>query len=74
MAQNNECKKMNVFELLDLRYRWEEIVRDFKMDDKRKVGVIDNLQWFIENGATGNRFRNGYTESQHLAKEILDNF
>lgn len=74
MAQNNECKKMNVFELLDLRYRWEEIVRDFKMDDKRKVGIIDNLQWFIENGATGNRFRNGYTESQHLAKEILDNF
>lgn len=74
MAQNNECKKMNVFELLDLRYRWEEIVRDFKMDDKRKVGIIDNLQWFIENGATGNRFRNGYSESQHLAKEILDNF
>ena len=66
--------KATVFELLDLRYRWEEIVRDFKMDDKRKVGIIDNLQWFIENGATGNRFRNGYAESQHLAKEILDNF
>lgn len=66
--------KATVFELLDLRYQWEEIVRDFKMDDKRKVGIIDNLQWFIENGATGNRFRNGYAESQHLAKEILDNF
>ena len=74
MAQNNGCKKMHVFDLLNLRFQWEEIVRDYKMDDKRKVGIIDNLQWFIENGATGNRFRNGYTESQNLAKEILDNF
>lgn len=65
--------KPTVFELLDLRYQWEEIVRDFKMDDKRKVGILDNLQWFIENGATGNRFRAGYQESQHLARSILEN-
>lgn len=65
--------KPTVFELLDLRYQWEEIVRDFKMDDKRKVGILDNLQWFIENGATGNRFRNGYVESQNLARSILEN-
>lgn len=65
--------KPTVFEMLDLRYQWEEIVRDFKMDDKRKVGIIDNLKWFIENGATGNRFRAGYQESQNLARSILEN-
>ena len=74
MAQNNGCKKMHVFDLLNLRFQWEEIVRDYKMDDKRKVGLIDNLQWYIDNGATGNRFRSGYKESCEIAKEILDNF
>lgn len=71
---NMSQDKANIFEVLNLRFRWEEIVRDFKMNDKRKVGIIDNLQWYTENGATGNRFRNGYTKSQYLAKEILDNF
>jgi len=65
--------KANVFELLDLRFQWEEIVRDYKMDDKRKSGVVDNLQWYIDNGATGNRFRSGYKESQDLARSILEN-
>lgn len=74
MAQNNGCEKMHVFDLLNLRFQWEEIVRDYKMDDKRKVGIIDNLQWYIDNGATGNRFRSGYKESCEIAKEILDNF
>lgn len=74
MAQNNGCNKMHVFDLLNLRFQWEEIVRDYKMDDKRKVGIIDNLQWYIDNGATGNRFRSGYKESCEIAKEILDNF
>jgi len=65
---------MHVFDLLNLRYQWEEIVRDYKMDDKRKTGIIDNLQWYIDNGTTGNRFRTGYKESCEIAKEILDNF
>jgi hypothetical protein len=57
---------------MELRYQWEELVREYKMDGSRKEGTIQNLQWYIENGASKNRFRNGFKESYDLAVEILE--
>lgn len=64
--------KMTVFELMDLRFQWEEIVRTFKMSNKS--GHIDNLQHFIDNGHKANRFRDGYNEAIGIAKQILSEF
>lgn len=61
----------NVFEVLNLRYQWEELVKDFKMEDSRKEGTIDNLEWFIENGMFNNRFRKTYKQARDLAYEII---
>lgn len=63
---------MNVFEYMELRYQWEEIVRDYKMDGSRKEGTVDNLSWYIENGSAKNRFRNRFKESQEIAMVILE--
>lgn len=65
---------VTVFELLDLRYQWEELVRDFKMDAIRKNGTLENLKYFLEFGAAKNRFRNGFKEAQTLAAEIMEKF
>ena len=62
---------MSLGEILNLRSEWEELVTKFKLPDGN--GTIDNLLWFIENGAKSNRFRNEYNEAVEIAKRILDN-
>jgi hypothetical protein len=62
---------MSLGEILNLRSEWEELVTKFKLPDGN--GTIDNLMWFIENGAKSNRFRNEYNEAVEIAKRILDN-
>jgi hypothetical protein len=62
---------MSLGEILNLRSEWEELVTKFKLPDGN--GTIDNLMWFIENGAKSNRFRNDYNQAVEIAKRILDN-
>jgi hypothetical protein len=62
---------MSLGEILNLRSEWEELVTKFKLPDGN--GTIDNLMWFIENGAKSNRFRNEYNQAVEIAKRILDN-
>jgi hypothetical protein len=69
-----KSEKTSVFDLLNLRYQWEEAVREYKMDASRKEGTIENIKWYIENGALKNRFRNGFKESHDLALEISEKF
>lgn len=59
----------SVFELLNLRYEWEEIVRDYKFVGKE--GTLDNLELFVHNGHKGNRFRAGFDRAAELAIIIL---
>lgn len=65
--------KMSVFEILNLRSQWEDLVKDFQMDEHRKFGTIDNLRIFVENGPVGNRFRKGFDEAMEIAETILRN-
>jgi hypothetical protein len=62
---------MSLGEILNLRSEWEELVTKFKLPNGN--GTIDNLMWFIENGAKSNRFRNDYKKAVEIAKRILDN-
>ena len=59
----------SVFEYLNLRSEWEEIVRDYKFIGKD--GTIDNLRTFIKNGHKGNRFRADYNRALELARTII---
>lgn len=59
----------SVFELLNLRYEWEEIVRDYKFVGKE--GTLDNLELFVQNGHKGNRFRGGFDRAMEIADTIL---
>ena len=63
--------KISIFDYLNLRTEWEELVQDFNMDDHRKAGTIDNLRIFIENGAKGNRFRKGFDQALDIAEILL---
>ena len=72
-VEQSKRSKMSVFELLMLRYQWEEIVKDFMLPEAAKHGTVDNLRWFITNGAKANRFRKGYQEAIETAEKILEN-
>ena len=61
---------MNVFEYLNLRTEWEDIIRSHKF--VHKDGTIDNLKAFIENGHKGNRFRKDFDRAVAIAQQILE--
>lgn len=65
--------KISVFDYLNLRTDWEDLVKDFQMDEHRKHGTIANIKWFIEYGLIGNRFRKGCDEAMEIAETILRN-
>ena len=61
--------KKTVFELLELRFEWEELVRTLKWGDKD--GRIDNLVKFLQTGHKANRFRPGYDRAVEIANLII---
>lgn len=65
-------KKSNIGEILSLRSTWEDIVLEYTMDSDRKAGTLDNLNWFIDNGGIGNRFRPGFDQANLLARMIIE--
>jgi hypothetical protein len=60
---------MTVFELLNLRYEWEELVRDYKFVGKQ--GTLDNLEQFKNAGYKSNRFRPGFERALEITETIL---
>ena len=65
-------RNVNLFEYLNLRSEWENIVRSYKFVPKD--GTIDNLKTFTESGHKGNRFRQDFDRAMTIANEILKNF
>lgn len=64
---------MTIGELLTLRSQWEEIVSFRKTYDLPHYdGTLENLKWFVENGAKGNRFRKRFDDALELANIILE--
>ena len=61
---------MTLCEALSLRFQWEEIVQEYKLDDHN--GTIDNLKSFLKSGVKGNRFRPKFKEATEIANEIVD--
>lgn len=63
-------ERMSVFELMMLRYEWEELARYFR--NVGQQGTLDNLQKFIDSGARSNRFRDGYDRAVEVANIIIE--
>lgn len=63
---------MTVFEYLNLRSQWEEIVKDYSMSDYRKQGTIRNIKYFCKHAMVGNRFRKGFDDAMKIAETILE--
>ena len=61
---------MSTFELMMLRFEWEEIARYFRNSPQQ--GTIDNLQKFVDTGARSNRFRDGYDRALEIANIIIE--
>ena len=62
--------KMTVFELLELRFEWEEFARNFRSTPQQ--GTLDNLQRFVDTGHKANRFRDGYARAVEIANIIIE--
>lgn len=61
--------KMTVFELLALRFEWEELAAGFKVS--QKSGHLENLESFLDGGHKVNRFRDGYDRAVEIARTIV---
>lgn len=62
---------MTLFEYLNLRSQWEDIVKDFKLPIYS--GTTYGLNWFLKNGHGSNSLRPGYDRAREIAQHIIDN-
>jgi len=62
-----------LFDILNLRTQWEEIVSYRKTYDLPHYnGTIDNLYHFVQDGVKKNRFRKNFDEALVIAKQIIE--
>ena len=65
---------MQIVELLNLRTEFEDIISDYKIEEKYAGSDINSLYWFIENGHKSNSLRNGFDDAKKIAQEILTEY
>ena len=63
---------MRIERYLTLRYRYEEIVRRYKIPEFAKHGTRRGMEWFIDNSTKSNRFRKHHDEAVGIANEVLN--
>ena len=61
--------RLSVAELLTLRYKFEEITKNYTMPEHESH--IDIIRWFVEEGYKSNSLRNGFKEALIIAEKIL---
>lgn len=60
----------NFFEILNLRFEFEEITKDFSMSVDGSD--IDTITWFVDNGHRSNRLRRGFERAMEIATQIKE--
>ena len=66
-------KRMTLFDILNKRSEWERLVstgRGFNLEDYN--GTIDNLYYFLNEGAKKNRFRKDCKKAIEIAEQIVE--
>lgn len=61
---------MTIFDILNLRYQYEELTRKFSLPSYESD--IDSIIWFIDNGHKSNSLRNGYGDAVKYAQLIKE--
>ena len=64
---------MNIAQMLNLRFEFEEIVKTLEIPKDRCDGVLKNMQWFKSSGYKKNRFRSEYDRAIEITNKILNN-
>lgn len=71
----NNLMDRNLFDILNLRTRYEQIVSFRKTYDLPSYSSdIDSLYYFINKGAKNNRFRKRFDEAMTIAKDIIKSY
>jgi len=63
--------KITIFEILNLRFQFQENARRLKLPPKVLEGDITSVEWFVKNGYKYNRFKPNYNETLEIANNIL---
>ena len=75
MNQNSLMDSTNIFNILNLRTQYESIVSFRSAYDLPSYNSdIDNLYYFINQGAKNNRFRKRFDEAMSLAQRIIKSY
>ncbi len=62
----------SVADILNPRYNFEELLRNFDIPEDKRSSDINSLEWFKRYGNRKNRFRDGYKEAIDICNEILE--
>jgi len=49
---------------------WETLVKDMDLSTTAKVGTVENIRWFVDNGALANKNHSNFNDALLLAKKI----
>lgn len=60
----------SIFEILNLRSEYEQIVRNFSLPSRESD--IDSIRWFLEHGRKSNSLRNDYGRAREIATIIKE--
>lgn len=68
---------MTVFEILNLRYEFEELVRKMRLPKDRKAGVLPNLLWMSNSKNNWEKMNQNFSKEdcsrvREICKLILD--
>lgn len=69
----NKSSKMNVFEYLNLRSEYEDIIHHMQVSKNYKNGTLASMKWFSKNGKQKNRFRDGFERAIEICDEVMAN-
>ena len=62
---------ISLAEMLRIRYEYEELVSQKEFVLPNYNGTINNLEWFLENGATNNTHNPYLDEAVNLAEMLI---
>lgn len=63
---------ISLAEMLRIRYEYEEIVSQKEFVLPNYNGTINNLEWFLENGAINNTHNPYLNEAVNLAEMLIE--
>jgi len=62
---------MTVFEFLDLRFQYEELVRNLRIPADKKAGTINNIEWFLKLSQKKRGKNDNFRKATNIAQKIV---